>query len=140
MTRLNERDLRVLHVSAAFLDPILPALVEGIARELYAHPDAAPYYSSFDQVRGQSMAWIRGVLGHEDLASLEAVLLRVARVHRKIGLPASFFVEVCGMVCEHVSAAAESMAVTPEVRSAVVNTFTRLLFRQSALFCSEPEP
>ncbi len=138
--RLDARDLRVLHVSAAWMADMLPALVDGVARELYAHPDARPYYSTLEQVRGQSMAWIGGVLAAPDLDALEALLVRVARIHRRIGINTAFFIEICAMVGEHVSAAAEAMPVSPEVRAGVIRTFTRLLFRQAALFCAEPEP
>ncbi len=138
--RLDARDLRVLHVSAAWMSGMLPALVDGIARELYVHPDARPYYSTLEQVRGQSMAWIGGVLAAPDLDALEALLVRVARVHRRIGIGDAFFVEICALVGEHVSRAVDAMPVSPEVRAGVIRTFTRLLFRQVALFCAEPAP
>lgn len=138
MRALDDRDLRVLHVSSAYIEPMLPQLVDGIARELYAHPSARPYYTTLEQVRGQSNAWIRGVLGHQEVASLEAVLARVAHIHRRLGIPADFFVEVCAMIGEHIAEAADAMPVSAEVRAAVVRTFTRVLFRQAAMYCSAP--
>lgn len=140
MNRLEPGDLRALHVSAAYLEPMLPALVDGIARELYSHPTARPYYTALEQVRGQSLAWIRGLFGHGSLEQLDAFLLRVAVVHRRLGIPADFFVEVCAMVGDHITAAVEAQPLTEPVRARVPRTFNRVLFRQLQLYCASPEP
>lgn len=140
MNRLDAGDLRALHVSAAFLEPMLPALVAGIARELYSHPAARPYYTSVDQVQRQSQAWIRGLFGHEALDPLDEFLLRVARIHRRLGIPAEFFIEVCAMVGDHVTAAVEAQPLTEGVRARVIRTFNRVLFRQVQLYCASTEP
>lgn len=138
MNRLNERDLRVLHVSAAYMDAMIPPLIEAIAEELYAHPDARPHYTSIEQVRSQSRAWIRGVMGHADLDALDATLLHVARIHRRIGISEASFIEICAMIADQVTACAATQPIPEAVRASVIHTFNRVLFRQAMLFCSAP--
>lgn len=140
MIQLTDRDLRTLRISAVHIDAILPVMVEGIARELYAHPDALPFYTSMDQVRGQSMSWIRGILGHPDVASLEAMLLRVAVIHRRLDISEAFFIEICAMVHRHIADAIEDLPLTPRIQQGVVRTFTRILFRQAEIFCTASAP
>jgi hypothetical protein len=140
MRPLHHKDVQVLRASRTNIAAVLPSLVRAIADDLYAHPDAAPYYADIEQVRAQARAWIVGVLAQPDLDALDVWLVRVADIHHAIGIPKSFFVEICGAVCEHVAATAESLPFTEGVRLAVVRTFTRVLFRQAAIYASAPEP
>lgn len=140
MRPLDADDLRVLRVSARFVEGMLEPLVQGIAADLFAHPRARPYYADLTQVQGQSRAWIRGVLAQPELPALEAFLVEVAEVHHRIGIPADFFVEVCAMIHDHLADTTQDLPTSPEVRAQVLRAFTRVLFRQAAIFCASPAP